>query len=321
MYKCTECGLEFETKPEYCDCGNNEFILTIEETTEPEKNKISEEKSQADINPVNKTQELYEEHKSEKLPVTLPFHPAALGFLVLCIILSLLIIFVWNPIESNDIQKPETVEIVEQKAIPSIDKLWKANVNTGNTAKSTESPKIPAKKIATVPLKKVNTAQTQVKTQKQTAKTSTQINKTPIKTQAQDTSAAKVQEAAHKALEAKQKAEAEARAAAERARRETLAKQELANYKINLRNAIGQKIDFTRVIGDGDCIISFKVDLSGKLINRAFAEQSDNITLNNEVYKAFMALPSFTTPPALYKNETLMLNVKFTNGNFAITLK
>ena len=25
MYKCSECGTEFEIKPDYCDCGNNTF--------------------------------------------------------------------------------------------------------------------------------------------------------------------------------------------------------------------------------------------------------------------------------------------------------
>lgn len=25
MYKCSECGAEYETKPKYCDCGNDIF--------------------------------------------------------------------------------------------------------------------------------------------------------------------------------------------------------------------------------------------------------------------------------------------------------
>ena len=31
MYKCTDCGQEFDTKPEYCDCGNNIFEEIIAE--------------------------------------------------------------------------------------------------------------------------------------------------------------------------------------------------------------------------------------------------------------------------------------------------
>ena len=26
MYKCTECEREYEIKPDFCDCGNDEFI-------------------------------------------------------------------------------------------------------------------------------------------------------------------------------------------------------------------------------------------------------------------------------------------------------
>ena len=120
---------------------------------------------------------------------------------------------------------------------------------------------------------------------------------------------------------AKKKAEAEALAAAENARKNSQSKQVLASYKINLRNTIGQKIDFTRVIGDGDCAVTFKVDSTGRLTNRAFAKQSTNITLNNAVYNAVMAVPSYSAPPAAYKNETLTLHIRFQNGNFAITLE
>lgn len=98
------------------------------------------------------------------------------------------------------------------------------------------------------------------------------------------------------------------------------AKVELANYKISLRNTIGRKIDFARVVGDGDCAITFKINSSGKLTNRAFAKQSSNITLNDAVYAAMMATPSFSAPPSAYNNETLRLTVKFQNGNFEINL-
>lgn len=98
------------------------------------------------------------------------------------------------------------------------------------------------------------------------------------------------------------------------------AKQELANYKISLRNTIGRKIDFTKVVGDGDCTITFKLDSYGKLTNRTFSKQSSNITLNDAVYAAMMSTPSFNAPPAAYNNETLKLTVKFYNGNFEISL-
>jgi outer membrane biosynthesis protein TonB len=97
-------------------------------------------------------------------------------------------------------------------------------------------------------------------------------------------------------------------------------KKELADYKIKLRNLIGRKIDFANVVGDGYCAISFKVASNGKLVNRAFAKQSSNITLNDAVYKAVMATPSYNPPPSGYNNETMVLKIRFYNGNFDISL-
>lgn len=97
-------------------------------------------------------------------------------------------------------------------------------------------------------------------------------------------------------------------------------KQELANYKVGLRNTIGKKIDFARVVGDGDCSLSFKLDSSGRLINRAFTKQSSNVTLNDAVYAALNSTTRYNPPPAGYKNETLNLNIRFYNGNFSISL-
>ena len=87
-----------------------------------------------------------------------------------------------------------------------------------------------------------------------------------------------------------------------------------------MRNLIGRKIDFANVVGDGDCAISFKLASNGKLINRAFAKQSSNITLNDAVYKAVMATPSYNPPPSGYNNETMVLKIRFYNGNFDISL-
>ena len=97
-------------------------------------------------------------------------------------------------------------------------------------------------------------------------------------------------------------------------------KQELSNYKIGLRNTIGKKIDFTRVVGDGECSLSFSLDSSGRLLNRKFTKQSTNVTLNDVVFAAMNSTTRYNPPPAGYKNETLNLNIRFYNGNFSISL-
>ena len=95
---------------------------------------------------------------------------------------------------------------------------------------------------------------------------------------------------------------------------------ELNTYKASLRNTIGRKIDFTKVIGDGDCALTFKINSSGRLISKAFTKQSSNITLNDAVFSAMSSITSYNPPPEGYKGEKLNLKIRFYNGNFEITL-
>ena len=97
-------------------------------------------------------------------------------------------------------------------------------------------------------------------------------------------------------------------------------RQELATYKSGLRNTIGRKVDFTKVIGDGECSLSFKVNSSGRLISKAFTKQSSNITLNDAAFNALNTTTSYNPPPEGYKGETFKLTIKFYNGNFEISL-
>jgi len=97
-------------------------------------------------------------------------------------------------------------------------------------------------------------------------------------------------------------------------------RQELASYKVGLRNKLAKGINFTHIIGDGNCSVSFRVDTAGNLINRKFSVQSDNDSLNNEVYKTIMNNPTYKSPPEGYKNETMTFSVKMYGGRFTVTL-
>lgn len=160
-----------------------------------------------------------------------------------------------------------------------------------------------------------NHSQTTTKQQSQTT-VSTQQPSAPIpKTQTQQQQNTQTQAQ----LIAQQQAQA-AQAAKQAAQAAAAAKQELANYKTSLRNAIGRKIDFASVVGDGTCSLSFRINSSGRLTNRTFTKQSSNLTLNEAVYSAMNATPSYNPPPEAYKNETLNLTIRFYNGNFEISL-
>ena len=45
MYRCTECGSEYELKPDFCDCGNDEFV-NVSETAETAKSDIQPVKAE-----------------------------------------------------------------------------------------------------------------------------------------------------------------------------------------------------------------------------------------------------------------------------------
>ena len=265
-----------------------------------------------------------------------------------------MILFAWNPSETTITEQKTEVPVQAAQIPASIDKFWNNALPVITEDKKQEEPKIveevqkivlpvktqpvqvPVKttpKTTTVKLTKVTP---KVTTQNKTTAKTTQTQKTvqtPAKTTQVKTPQTQAtvknqtpalqqktpeQIAAEQAEQAKKAAEQLAAQKAEQARKAAQAKVEYANYKAALRNTIGRKIDFTRVIGDGSCTVAFKINSSGKLVNRSFVKQSSNITLNDAVYAAVMATPTYNPPPSAYNNETLNLNISFYNGNFEI---
>lgn len=367
MYRCKECGAEYEVKPDYCDCGNDEFesVNPAEQKTQEAKTvNIPQEKTEekpkpqpaftgTTFSPPPRKNLTFDEQYSLISRMIKSVDPLSLAIFCVCLVFSAYVIFfAWNP-DTTVTQVEQKAEESVPKNIPSIDKIWndalplvkkeepKAEEKIENiikqiipvqTREKTEQVKTTAKpKVTTVPLKKTE-SKSKISVQKKTA-----VTKTQSSTSAQDKAKKEAEEKAKQETLAKQKAEQERKAAeaehlkilraeqakkaeAEKAKQEAAAKQEYASYKAQLRNTIGRKIDFTRVIGDGSCTVAFKIDQNGNLINRSFAKQSTNNTLNDAVYQAVMSTPSFNPPPSAYKNETLNLNIRFYNGNFEISL-
>lgn len=128
MYKCTDCEKLFDTKPDYCECGNNTF-------EEIQKTKPASERK------VYQNAELI-----------------SIGIFILCIILSILsLIFIdIKPSDkSKNMQKQEVKQQIQN--IPDIEKLWNNSVPKTVTAPTkTESVNIPEPKVVkTVETKEV----------------------------------------------------------------------------------------------------------------------------------------------------------------------
>lgn len=321
-YKCTECAQEYDELPQYCDCGNDSF-----DVIENENSAQSSTTQYSDLPPDNSVQKSGVHRKNDFLSILV---------FVICIILSVFILFfAGNSLLNKDNSKAspgkEIKEISEKtddnsvKNIPSIDELWSENkVKTESTAKKDEQIKIspaPESKAAapvnTVSNKTVSPVQ---KISKNTTNTVKKDSSSPAKKVIQKPVSKQIKTVENKKAPSSTSSTGIIQKAATTKADAAAQKQALLNYKIALRNKIASNINFAAIIGDGYCVISFKISQSGKLVERAFSKQSTNDSLNDAVYNAIMQTPAYNPPPAAYKNETLKLSVKMYGGNFEVDL-
>ena len=302
MFKCKECGTEYQTKPDYCDCGNDTFEEIVLE--QPKSDKPTTIETKQDIIASTST-EMPQETIKATVKKTSAIEPYAIIIFSICIILSLIVIlFVANPKPQNEIANEE-VQKTETTNIPSIEKLWNnstegisAYKNTSKTVTEQPQPTKTEPKKEDDSKKKVEVKQPI----KQVQKTQPPVTKPTTKKQVTTTSTPSV---------------------ATTNKTQTVPKinpQELSNYKIKLRNHIASKIAFTTIVGDGECSFIFKIAPDGVLTNKAPANLSDNDSLNDAVYNALRQVYSYNAPPSGYKNETLKLIVKMYHNNFEVYL-
>ena len=115
MFKCTECNAEYEQRPDYCECGNDNFEEVIEEDyyDEEEYDEPAPRRSEPEMTP-EQLAELAEE-KKEKIKSLI-----ALGVtLVLCIL-----VFVIPPHKPPKMQHVKEKVAKENIKLPSVDTYW-----------------------------------------------------------------------------------------------------------------------------------------------------------------------------------------------------
>ncbi len=337
MYKCKECGTEYETKPDYCDCGNDTFEEIVPEPPAPKNDVTNVTKLNKEVEKVEEVKPKKNEVKPEKTEqkVEIPkkteaqkivqydysrlkqfFDPISTIIFCVCVILSILVVlFVGNSLIKEEGERiTETSNQTQKLNIPDIDNLWNSTPPTASFEHKKEEEK-PTQQAESEPLNlskdvlmpdakkqtesRQNKQKTQTQTaQKQTSQTTTQQKQAQPKTTQNQT----VKQSLSQAQTSMQ------------------LKQEVTNYKTALQNRMASRMDFTKIVGDGECVIAFKVDASGRLINRSFAIQSDNDSLNDVVYNAVMQTPTFSAPPKGYKSETLHLKVRMYSNNYEVYL-
>jgi len=348
MFKCTDCGKEFDTKPEYCDCGNNTFEEILVVKSEQEEflpPKMTVDKTQKFVQPKSKE---YKDNRSilERLQISI----YALIFFVMCLVLSVLsVMFLGNgSLRDFENQPKEQTRVLEPvRNIPSINKLWddsSPEIVTSPPTKLAEPQPIEQSKVQIVqpvqsvqpilqpkvkpvvqsakPAIKQSTVQQSVlNTKKQSAsqhpKNQAYIPKTTSQIASGTSNSQTVQQNVIPTTAIVKTTTTTTKSVTDKA---TLQK-ELLSYKVGLRNKIAKNMNFAEVVGDGNCAVTFKIDSVGNLINRKFSVQSNNNSLNDVVYHAVMQNPSYKTPPEGYKNETLTLTVRMYGGNFEVDLR
>lgn len=319
-YKCSECGQEYDELPQYCDCGNDSFDV-IEEENQPQYQ---------NINPLYSDED-YTTCQTAKNKVD----AASVVIFVICIILSIFVLFfAGNSLTTKDSSTSKKENKQKEKTaskpvenLPSIDGIWIDNKTTTTAKDNKTAPQNTVPAISKAESTK-SKPQNKITVQKPVSKPANVSPKQQVKTvkntiqtkpsKTAQTSVQKPKTTANKQTTAKNPSQNTTKT--KQKPNPAAQKQALLNYKIALRNKIASNINFGAIIGDGDCVISFKISPSGKLIDRTFVKQSTNYSLNDAVYNGVMQTPAYNPPPSGYKNETMKLSVKMYGGNFEVDL-
>lgn len=122
MYKCKECGAEYSEKPDYCDCGNDEFCEVVSQKYNDVFNTVNEEIKQTE-KPSPMPAENYAKIMSGNRD-NIQISPISLIVFLLCLLLSFYVIFfAWNPTDKTAVDIPKE-ENKTSNNIPSIEKFW-----------------------------------------------------------------------------------------------------------------------------------------------------------------------------------------------------
>lgn len=210
--------------------------------------------------------------------------PFALSFFVICIVASILVLLFFPKIKDQTEQENTSQKVVKPITynIPDIDSFWV------NPAPVVEEEIVEVEIIQ--PVKKVTTAQPVAKP----------VVKQPQKPIVEETTK-------QQTTKTKPKTNNISKSLA------------VTNYKIALRQKLFTNLSVVSIQGNGKCGIEFSIDANGKLINRAFTFQSDNKSVNDEVYKMLMRTPTFNPPPQEYKGEKIKMIFLFEEGSFEIS--
>ncbi len=344
IFKCKNCGQEFNVDPQYCDCGNNVFIQ-IQEA----KDKIISDDSNPDVpTPPKMDFEIpktlpprefttvivddtnsVDDDLSEKNDVLKENYWNTVGLIVLIISLffGLTLIYRAFSAPSSQNQPKASKPIIASVNIPDIDSFWDnsnnktnqtnssaVNTNSVNEDYSSKSKDVQQtvvseqkSKNAEISISKI-LQENKPKKSKTSQKTSNEIIK-PKQTVKSDKDSAPIKQKQVVKPQSNQTPKAN----------NTNSVIEYVKYKNSLRQALFNKFPIMNVSGQGTAQVGFSVSSDGKLLNRRFIKESDNKSLNDAMYHMLMQNPSFTPPPAGYSGAEIILQMEYNDGYYSFS--
>lgn len=319
IYKCQNCGLEYNQRIDYCDCGNNKFISIDEEI-----NDTNSVFSYTESFPEPQNYEMCNEYKVKNeffIKKTMIVISLIILFTVL---LSTFVLFKAISYKSQNSTQETPVEISIEN-IPPIDSYWEdlfmdkagnsVNKNSETIAKNENKP---------VQNSQIHFNETKINKNMQ----NNEITKVKIINEPQNTTEntnsvvgkreeSIIQNEVKMNLDKKddinQKSIIIQNSNPEEDNTNSV---ELEDFKVSLRQNLFNNLPILNIKGSGIALISFSISQDGKLINRNFVKMSGNRSLDDAVYYMLMKTPYVQIPPKSYKGAEFVMKLYFEQGRY-----
>lgn len=326
IYKCNNCGRNYNLKLEYCECGNNSFQEVVQNfdysSVKTDFNVVQDvdflygdnnssfENSQKfdSDDTLSSDKELKKQRNSEIIAV----------IIFIIVLLSAIIMIFSNFSALLNKPKDKTVSVEIEKYIPSdVNEYWvdETPVSVDNT-NNTNSVNDVKKAVS----KESNTKTTQKTTQKRTKTHEKNIastkNDTKSVSRKNDEKSVKQQSDVAKVVSKNETKKAET---AKQTKENTISVEEYLKYKNSLRNKLFANFPILTVQGQGISKVSFSISSEGKLLNRKFVSQSGNKSLDDAMYNMLMRVPAYYPPPSGYNGSEIVMQMEFNNGHYSFS--
>lgn len=357
IYKCKNCGLEYNENPEYCDCGNNVFVcieqdFDLQNQSEYEDFAPSEEEynecyddyedevpvddyapedycePQYDSNQNNfdyedeyEVEDEEDDDEKDKKKSEKTAFIIAVSVFSISVILALFLITkaILYPVKSP--AKSEKVKTEQVAQIPSVDSYW---VSGNNNAKHNTNSVALYDDNSNSPKQEVKIVKqdkipviTSIVSPKKVEKVKQDNSQKPITKPIEKKTTASTSKNMQKKND-KEKVVSKPQKQ-EVAKKNTNGVKELSDYKVGLRQRLFSTFPILTVSGVGTASVGFTISSDGKLQNRHFIKQSDNKSLNDAMYHMLMRTPSYNPPPASYSGEMIILKMDYNNGHYSFS--